>query len=298
MINLSERNKGIIALLFLASLWGIAAILPRFLSISFKLYQQVYLRLFLGALFSFILFRTQIDLSKLKRISKKEFGLLISRSFIYYVLGVVIFTQALLLTKVSNVTFIGAIPMTALLGFILLKEKISIGKIFFVITSFVGVILISVQSSTTSFNLGLGEIFAFLSIFFVSLGMITRKYHTKLLNDKEIGSFMLLFGAIFVLIVSLLNGEGFPLTNWTINITVILILAGFINTGISYFVNYGLKRVDAVLSSNIMSLEPVFASIFALFIFSEVPMMKELIGGLLIIISVFVLHKLETKEIK
>ena len=54
-----EKNKGIIALISLAVVYGILPLIPRYLSTSFELLQQVYLRMFAGFLISFLIFRNR-----------------------------------------------------------------------------------------------------------------------------------------------------------------------------------------------------------------------------------------------
>lgn len=292
----SDRSKGIIALLFLTCLWGIATVIPRYLSISFTLFQQIYLRFFLGFIFALIFFRRYIRFNILLKITHKEIVLLFSRAFIYYVLGIVLTTHAILTTKISNVSFVQAMPMTALLGFVLIREKFTFKKGLLILLSFVGVLLISIKMQALAPSFGQGEIIALVSTFFLSIGMISRKWQPNLLNDKEIATCMLFLGFIFVFIISLLNGEKLPINNWTIVDITALLIGGFLNVGISYSINYGLSRVDAVLSGTIMALEPIIVTILGFILFMEIPVLKELLGGTLIIVSVYFMNKQIAKE--
>jgi drug/metabolite transporter (DMT)-like permease len=219
-------------------------------------------------------------------------GLLIVRSLFYYALGVVLYTQALLLTKISNVTFVDSVPMVALLGFLFLKEKFYFKKAIFILTSFLGVLIISAKTGIGIFSIGKGELFALASAFFISLAMISRKWHSNKLNDQEIATITLLFGSIFVFIISLFFGESLPVQSWTSTAVFFILLGGILNVGISYFVNFGLSRVDTALSSNLFSLTPVFALILGLVLFKEIPQIKELIGGAFILTSVISIHNL------
>jgi len=294
--SLSERQKGIAAIVFLALLYGILPLIPRYLSSSFLLFQQVYLRMFAGFVLSFIFFHKSIDFKKLKKIPLREWGLLALRAFVYYLLGVVLYTQALLLTKIGNVAFIGAIPMTAILGFIILKEKFTLKKASLVFLSFLGVLSISIKNFSNIFAFGIGERVALLSTFFVSLGFISRKWQSKAFNDREVATFMLFFATIFIFIASLLKGEGLPFQNWHLGVFLALLLGGLLNSGVSFLMNYGFSRADAVLASNIIALDPVFASFFAFLVFREVPRLRELLGGILIISSAILMHHLEVKR--
>jgi len=293
--DISEKNKGILALLALVVIWGILPIIPRFLSVSFELFQQVYLRMFLGFVLSALVFSKKISLEKVINTPKKDLLLIVFRATSYFLLGVVLNTQALLLTKISNVTLIGTVPITALLGFIVLREKITLNKILLVGLSFMGALIVAVNN-VAGFSIGWGEVCAFLSSVFISMALISRKWQTKHLNDQETSTLVLFFAAIEILIFSLINREGIPLQNWNLSSLGFLIAGGILNTGTSFFSNYGLARVDAVLSGNILMLEPILASFFGFLVFNEIPLPKEMVGGLIIILSVILMHNLEKKS--
>lgn len=292
------RRKGVLAILSLAVVYGILPLLPRYLSTSFLLFQQVYLRMLAGFVLSFLFFYKRIDFKKLKKISTKEWGLLALRALVYYLLGVVLYTQALLLTKIGNVAFIQAIPMTAILGFIILRERPTLKKILLVFLSFIGVLIISAKDFSNIFALGKGELVALLSLFFVSLGLISRKWQSKMFNDSEVATFMLFFATIFIFMGSIIKGEGLPLSNWHLGVVLALLLGGLLNVGVSFLMNYGFARISAVLASNIIALDPLFASIFAFLIFREMLITREILGGIIIIFSAVSMNWLEAKQSK
>ncbi len=249
--------------------------------------------MFVGFLISFLIFRKHIDVKKLKILPPKEWFLLIFRAAVYYLLGVVLYTQALLLTKISNVVLIGAIPSTAILGFIILKEPITLKKLLLVILSALGVFIISVKDFSNIFRFGPGEMVALLSTLFVSIGLISRKWHTNMLNDKEISTYVLFFAAVLIFLTSLIKGDGLPVNNWGVGVFSALLLGGLLNTGVSYFMNYGFSRVNAVLAGNILAAEPVFAAFFSYLVFSEIPILKEVFGGFLIVGSAIAMNQTE-----
>jgi drug/metabolite transporter (DMT)-like permease len=290
----TERQKGLLAIISLTVVYGILPLIPRYLSTSFPLFQQVYLRMFIGFLISFLIFRNQINVHKLQALPPKEWGLLVTRAAVYYLLGVTLYTQALLLTKISNVVLIGAIPSTAILAFILLKEPVSAKKISLVILSALGVFIISVKDFSHIFSFGLGEMVALLSTLFVSLGLISRRWHSSALNDKEISTLLLLFASLLIFITSIVKGEGLPLSNWGWGVFLALLLGGLLNTAVSFFMNYGFSRINAVLASNILASEPVFATLFAFLVFRELPLPKEILGGILVIASAILMNQLES----
>jgi drug/metabolite transporter (DMT)-like permease len=292
----TEHQKGVLAIVMLTVCYGILPLIPRYLSISFELFQQVYLRLTTGFLLSFLFFRKKIDISKIIKLPIKDWGFVALRAFVYYFMGVILYTQALLLTKISNVAFIGAIPMTAILGFVFLKEKFTAKKALLVLLSFLGVVFISIQDYSNLLHFGRGEIVAILSAFFISLAFISRKWQTKVVNDEEVATLMLFFAALFVFGGSLIRGEGLPTQGWHLGIILALLLGGLLNVGVSFLMNYGFARLEAVLASNLIALDPVFAALFAFLVFSEVPVVKEVIGGTVIISSAIMMDRLESRK--
>jgi len=124
-MKLSNKQKGILALVGLAFTYASFGFFTRYLSVNFGFFQQLYLRIFAGLLLGFIIFGKKINFSKLKKVTSPEWLLLIFRGVAYYLLGAALFNKAVLLTKISIVSFIGSIPMTAILGFLILKEKVT-----------------------------------------------------------------------------------------------------------------------------------------------------------------------------
>ena len=74
---------------------------------------------------------------------------------------------------------------------------------------------------------------------------------------------------------------------------VSVVLTGFFNAINIYLINYGFRHVKAVLASNILTLESVFALILAFIFYRELPTLKEFLGGVLIIGSVVQMNRLE-----
>lgn len=292
-MNLSNKQKGILALIGLAFTYASFGFFTRYLSVRFGFFQQLYLRIFLGFVLGLLIFSKKIDFAKLKKISFFEWLLLIFRSLSYYLLGAAMFNKAILLTKISTVSFVSSLPMTAVLGFLILKEKISFKKLFYLVLSFIGVVIISVKNISSIFVWGQGETLALLSSFFVSLSIVSRKYQTKLLNNLEITQIMLFIAFLLLFATSLLSKEGWPTNNWSWTILLVISIAGLLNIMMVFFTNYGFEHVKTSIASNILTLEMFFAVIIGFVIYREVPSIKDFIGGALILFSVIHMNRLE-----
>ncbi|TSC87309.1 MAG: Membrane protein [Microgenomates group bacterium Gr01-1014_16] len=293
---LSDHNKGVIVLVWLAFIYAIMGIFVRYLNTSFAIFQQIYLRMFAAFLMSLIFFNKSLDLSKLRRITLKEWSLLTLRSISFYILGVNLFTRALLLTKYSNVSFIGSLPLTAFFGFLLFKEKLTIKKVLLIILAFGGVMLISAQDYSNLLSWVKGDFYALISAVFFSFAYVTRKWHSNLLTNKEITSLILLIGSIILFLASILAGESLPSSGWSLGIIIAVLASGFFNVLNNFLSQYGFQKVEAVHASNILTLESAFAVLIGLIVFSETPALKEILGGLLIVASVILMNKVEAKN--
>lgn len=293
----TDKEKGILSLVLLALVFASMGLFARYLATGFLLFQQVYLRMLAAFIVGYFVFRKQINLSKFKQLTIKDWGLIFLRAISYSLFGVILFTQAIIVTKYSNVSFIGSLPMTAVLGFILLRERFSFKKLSLVLLAFIGVLLISVKDYSNILNWGNGEIFALISTVFFSLSYIARKWQSDVLNNKELTVINFLVAFLVVFLVSLLKGDGgFPMVGWRWGFLLAIIGAGIFNILNVFLSNYGFQKIEAVLASNILTLDPFFAIILGALFYKEIPLAKDMLGGLIIIIGVIAMNKLEDKE--
>jgi len=293
---MTEKTKGALALLGITFLWSLLALLPRYLSTSFAVLQQVYLRFIFASVFIGVFFYRRISLKKIFSLNKRDFLPIFSRAFIYYLLGVSLFTKAIIITKISNVSFIGALPLTAVFGFLLFKEKLNWQKLIIILLSFLGALILAVQDWSNIFMFKLGELLALLSVICVSFGMLIRKWETNKLNNTETSWLVITLAAILVLIASFFTGEGWPLQNWNLGVLGALALGGLFNAILVSLMTFGISRVSAVLANNIFQLEAPLTMFLAMLIFTEFPSGKEVLGAGLIFSAAYFMNQLEAKE--
>jgi drug/metabolite transporter (DMT)-like permease len=191
------------------------------------------------------------------------------------------------------VVFIQSIPFAAIFGWLLFKEKFTFKKLFYVLAAFAGVILIAVSDYLSIFNFGKGELFSLISSALFTLSYVARRWQSDDLNDQELAQIFLFLGAIFMFVASIAISEKFPTVNWQLPILAAIFFTAFFNAVNIFLINYGFRRVKAVLAGNILTLEAIFALVLAFIFFRELPTLKELTGGLLIIASVIQMNKLE-----
>src|SRR3989338_4390586 len=180
MFNLrDEKKKGVGALVLLAFGFGMIAITARYLIFYFTLFQQLYLSVGVAFILSLFIFPKSLSLKRLKKIPQKDWGNMLFRVIIGYLIGAPLYRESLTLTKISNVTFIQAIPFAAVFGFLLFKEKFTFKKALLLLVAFIGVNLIAVSDYSSLLSFGKGEIYSFISSALFSLSYVSRKWQTE-----------------------------------------------------------------------------------------------------------------------
>lgn len=289
----SARRKGVLSLVLLALVFASMGLFARYLATGFLLFQQVYLRMFSAFIIGLVVFKKDLNFSKFKKLPLKEWSIIVLRAVSFSLFGIILFTQAIIITKYSNVSFISALPTTALLGFILLKEKFNFKKLAFVLVAFAGILLISVNDFSNILNWDRGGLLTLISTVFFSLSYVARKWQTDLLNNKELTVANFFVASLVVFSVSIFKGDGLPVFGWNWGLAMAVIGAGIFNIANVFLTNYGFQKVEAVLASNILTLESVFAIFLGFLFYREVPLVKEFVGGLIIIFSVIGINKME-----
>ncbi len=290
---MSGYSRGIGALVILSIAAASTGVISRYLILYFTVFQQLYLRCAVAFILVYIVFHKSIDLGKLKKISHKEWTLIIFRSTANLALGAVLWVKGATIAKLANVGFIDALPITAAISFLFSLEKFSYRKIFLLILSMVGVIIITVKDFSNLTSLGIGELLVLISGFFFAIRNISRRWHTKLLNDQEISLFMFFFGGLMLLFLSLLSRENINPMVFQLFPAGLIVLGGLL-MGINILLtNFGFNLVPAAVASNVVNLEIIFTIVFGFFFYGEVSNLKELLGGALIIISVVWLSRMK-----
>lgn len=247
-----ERGKGVFALIILSLVTASMGLFARALSVQFTILQQVYLRITVAFFLGLLIFHDDLHLQKLKKISGKEWLLLFTRSTLSYLLGVTIFSQAVNLTKISNTSFISAMPFAAIFGFFFFNEKLTTKKLCYILLGFIGVLLVAVKDYSHLFNWGSGEVLALVSSFCLALSKISRKWQSDLLNNKEMAVIMFFISSVLIAATSVfLNEHLIAPQHWPLHIYFVLLGAGLFNVAFLFLVNYGFEKIEASLTNNL-----------------------------------------------
>ena len=226
---------------------------------------------------------------------KKYMPSLIAFSFSMGVMVYVFMTLSLYYSSIISPVIVGsqlAIPFGVLASSIMLNENISSKKWILIFTSFVGILIIFFDPKLANNFLGL----FYAALMALSFGL--AQVYSRQLKDLDVSltnAFTGLFGFIILLILSFFI-EGDAITNIKlININTWLLIfyqAVVVSLGahLLMFYLYKFYTVGQIFPS--YSLFPIFGIGLTFLIFGEVPTLLFLIGGIIVLGSVYLLHKI------
>lgn len=193
---------------------------------------------------------------------------------------VYIFTIGVIGADLAAVLLYTAPIWVLIFSYFLNMESISVKKSLAILLTFIGVYLISDTPTFTLFSLGLGLASGLL----YALTIIHSKYlQNKGYDNVSIVSVTTLWSTPLTLIIALIIDIKF--TIYSVESGVYL---GIVASFLAYIFFYrGLKYVEPSIATVASALEPVFTIILAYPILHEFMTEKELIGSILIIISIF-----------
>ena len=226
---------------------------------------------------------------------KKYMPSLIAFSFSMGVMVYVFMTLSLYYSSIISPVIVGsqlAIPFGVLASSIMLNENISLKKWILIFTSFVGILIIFFDPKLANNFLGL----FYAALMALSFGL--AQVYSRQLKDLDVSltnAFTGLFGFIILLILSFFI-EGDAITNIKlININTWLLIfyqAVVVSLGahLLMFYLYKFYTVGQIFPS--YSLFPIFGIGLTFLIFGEIPTILFLIGGIIVLSSVYLLHKI------
>ena len=184
-----------------------------------------------------------------------------------------------------------AIPFGLILSLIFLKEKISIFKWLLITLAFTGIVIIAYDPKFTDERLAL--IFCILMAFFYASANMMARYLNEI--DTSVLNGWCNCIAFFPLIILSIYFDGNTLSIiYSLNYQTILVIlhASLIVSVIGHagmFYLYRFYPVGTVLP--FYSLFPVFGIILTYLMFNEILTIQQFIGGIMVVGSVFLIHR-------
>ena len=277
------QNTGNLYLLSAAFAYSTMPILIRFLDAgNIPPISQVAMRYGFAFMIAFIYFvlikKNKIELSKIS-------PFLILVSVVGYGTTNLFFTKAILATTITSAlfAFYTFALITPVLGSVFLKDKLK--------PIHIGALIVSAIGLSLLFDLSGGKT---TGILFGLLSALTQSGYligTRKLKDLEPGFILLsstFFGFIAIGLLALILETNFyttQLASLSPSTWLATILFGLLNFIGWFLMSKGFQLAKASTGSLILLVENLFAIIFGYFLFSEIPTLGVVIGGLLILTS-------------
>ncbi len=165
----------------------------------------------------------------------------------------------------------------------LLGEPLNLMTMGVVALSLAGALLILWPWGTGAANLGVGDLWGLVAgIAFAAYNVLIRRHHELPIAHK---TFVVMLGTALVAMAAILLAGFHPLRAVTgLSVAIIMGIAGMLVLNVSVQ-QYGLERMSAVRASVIMMMELIVATLFAWWWAREAPGLRELAGGVLIVVA-------------
>ncbi len=272
---MSARNKSLIEIHLSVFLFGISGLFGKLLSLPPMII--VFGRVFFSSIFLFILLRVLKKGIRLK--DKKHYLYLTIMGIILAIHWSTFFKSIQISTVAIGLLTFSTFPVfVTFLEPYFLKEKIKLKDIVLALITFSGVVLVIPQFELGN-SMTQGVLWGIISGFtYAILSMLNRSY------VKGYSGTVIAFYEQFVAAIVLIPFLFIQKAIFSSKDILLLIVLGVIFTGISHslFIN-GLKNIRTQTAGILSSLEPVYGIVFAAFLLKELPTLREVLGGILIL---------------
>ncbi len=276
---MKTKNKGLVNIHLAVLLFGLSGLFAKLIALPPMIITLG--RVIFSSIFLFIIifyFKKSIKLKE-----KKHY-------FYLVIMGIILalhWTAFLKSIQVSTVA-IGLLTFSTFPVFVtflepyFFKEKIKLSDVIVAIITFLGVVFVIPKFELES-NLTQGVIWGLIAGFtYAILSMFNRKY------VKEYSSLVVAFYEQLTAAIVLLPALFFQKNVFHSKDIILLILLGTVFTAISHTIFIkGLKNVKVQTAGIISSLEPIYAILSAAILLGEIPTLREILGGSIILVTVF-----------
>lgn len=285
-------------LLLLANLlWAASYTAGKFALNDMSVNMMNALRMIISALVLLpLLFLRRKDLN----LTRKDLPQLIVLSLVGFVINKVLEYGGLALTTASDVALLitGESIFTAMFSWILLRERVRLMAVFALVFGFLGVYLIIERSLLPTIPSG-GGVWRIVGDLLVVLALIFESFYTvrgKALLVKHspllVTSAAIVGSTVFWL--PLAGGEivlhGWPAISWQgwLGLLWLALMA----TVIAYLAWFkGLEKVQGTTAATMLFIQPLLGTLLAIFLLGEQLLPTTIIGGVLILVGVYLISR-------
>lgn len=236
---------------------------------------------------------------------KKEIFKLSLKDFLYLVLAGLflalhfgLWFGSLKLTTVASSTVILSLqPIIAIIAsFFFYKEKITLKVLSTILISFIGVVIVSWGDfKITDLTAMIGNILSLLSVISIVCYLMIGKNAMLKLTHWVYSIIVFFFAGVFLLIYNIITHT--TLVNYSMKEWLLFISLAIFPTIAHVIFNYLLNIINPTTISMSMLLEPVGASILAIFILKEYLGYLQILGITIVLVGVYFFLKAQKTEV-
>lgn len=221
-------------------------------------------------------------------------GLATFNTLLYVALHYTTSINASLITATSPIVI-------ALFSFFILGEKLTLRQIMGACTSIIGVLFIISKGSLSaiiSFTFTFGDLLVMIAVFLWGFySLIVRHYARKL---PEYSTFALTIAVSVILIFPLFAWDFFYMHKevvWSLSTVSAILYVGIFASLVGFLSwNSAVAQIGPAKAGIFLNLNPFFASIFAILFIGEKLAWYQVLGGLLVVVGVYVSAKVTSRK--
>jgi drug/metabolite transporter (DMT)-like permease len=290
-MKFTVEKRAILALCMVALSFALLNVSIRFANAGFAPFTQVYLRIGLGLLLTIAFFYKEINLIKIRKTAIKDWIILLLMGTFGYGIAVDFVTLGVVHTNLFNAAVIGSTTpfFVFLFNVIFLREKFSKSLLFFLVLTLYGVCILATNSLIPKLiNFSLGDLYVLLFAIGSGVYILGRKFLSSHLNNSEIAVVVMAIAFLSSLIVAIVNGQQLHLSGFSNPIALLgVCMGGVLNLIATKFQNFGFSHLNAVVGSQLLLLQNVFAPIFGFILFGEIVLPLEFFGAVIALVGVW-----------
>lgn len=288
---LSEKGWSVVFLIIVSAGYALLSVAIRILATVFGPLTQVYIRVGLGAIAGIIIFRRKVRWKRIFLAPLSDWMSLMVMGVVGYALMVYFITIGALNAKLVNVSVVYATTslFTYFYSVALLKKGFSWMVLGYILMSLVGVGMIATKAYVPVLrNFGRGEWFVLLSAACGAWYYVGRKMLSDFFNNSEISVLVMIIAFISSFVMAGIAGEKLVISGrlaWELLLG--LVIGGGFNIVTIFLENYAFKHLDAVVGSQILLADNIFALLFGFLIYGERMGLPEMVGAVVVILAVY-----------